>query len=316
MKSKHNNYSNQTNQKPLSQRRLKTKPTLTLLAILLIGNILWFISWILPDEKQQDGGDEVVATIDKKKITRQDWMAAMETRYGKETLQILVNEAVMEKAAQEYDIKVSDEEIDLEIALIRSAQDKTDSTIQELTDEELQQKVRAQLILEKVLTKDVVTDAEQVADYYEDNQSLYNIPTTYRTSIIIVESEKDAKSVKKELEEGSDFSVLARERSLDTTSASLGGDIGFITKSQKNIDTSIPQAVQNLNADDISEPFVMKDGRYGIVYVKEVNDGKSFTYEEVKEHIERVLSLEQLPTSVRPEAFWKEFNASWFYGES
>lgn len=116
MKSKHNNYSNQTNPKPLSQRRLKTKPTLTLLAILLMGNILWFISWILPDEKQQDGGDEVVATIDKKKITRQDWMAAMETRYGKETLQTLVNEAVMEKAAQEYDIKVSDEEIDLEIA--------------------------------------------------------------------------------------------------------------------------------------------------------------------------------------------------------
>lgn len=80
---------------------------------------------------------------------------------------------------------------------MRSAQDKTDSTIQELTDEELQQKVRAQLILEKVLTKDVVTDSEQVADYYEDNQSLYNIPTTYRTSIIIVESEKDMKSVKK-----------------------------------------------------------------------------------------------------------------------
>ena len=317
MKSKHSNYANQAvSQTPSTQRRLKTKPTLTLLAILFIGNILWFILWIWPDGKQQDGGDEIVATIDESKITRQDWMAAMESRYGKETLQTLVNEAVMEKAAKEYDIKVSDEEIDLEIALMRSAQDKTDTTIQELTDEQLHQKVRAQLILEKVLTKDVVTDEEQVADYYEDNQSLYNIPTTYRTSIIIVESEKDATSVQKELEEGSDFSVLARERSLDTTSASLGGDIGFITKSQKNIDTSIPQAVQDLSTGDISEPFVMNDGRYGIVYVNEVNDGKSFTYEEVKGHVERVLSLEQLPTSVTPEAFWKEFNATWFYGES
>jgi len=317
MKSRNNNYTNQTpNQKPLSQRRLKTKPTLTLLVILLIGNILWFISWMIPDAKQQDGEDEIVATIDEKEITRQDWMAAMESRYGKETLQTLVNEAVMEKAAKEYDIEVSDEEIDLEIALMRSAQDKTDTTIQELNDEELRQKVRAQLILEKVLTKDVVIDAQQIADYYEDNQSLYNIPTTYRTSIIIVESEKDAKSVKKELKEGSDFTVLARERSLDATSASLGGDIGFITKSQKNIDTSIPKAVLNLKADDISDPFVMNDGRYGIVYVKEVNKGKSFTYEEVKGQIERVLSLEQLPTSITPEAFWKEFNATWFYGES
>lgn len=317
MKSKHNNYSHKTsNQTPLTQRRLKTKPTLTLLAILFAGNILWFILWIWPDGKEQIGGDEIVATVDKKKITRQDWMAAMESRYGKETLQTLVNEAVMEKAAKEYDIKVTEDEIDLEIALMRSAQDTTDSTIQELTDEELRQKVRAQLILEKVLTKDVITDVEEIANYYEDNQSLYNIPTTYRTSIIIVESEKEAESVKSELEEGSDFSVLARERSLDTTSASLGGDIGFITASQNNIDTSIPEAVQKVSAGDVSEPFVMNDGRYGIIYVKEVNDGKSFTYEEVKGHIKRVLSLEQLPTSITPEAFWKEFNATWFYGES
>ncbi|MDN4495362.1 peptidyl-prolyl cis-trans isomerase [Ureibacillus aquaedulcis] len=317
MKSNHNNYSNQTsNQTPLSQRRLKTKPTLTVLALLFAGNILWFIVWLWPDGEQQIGGDEIVATIDQKKITRQDWMAAMESRYGKETLQTLVNEAVMENAAKEYDIKVTDKEVDLEIALMRSAQDKTDTTIQELTDEELRQKVRAQLILEKVLTKDVVTDAEQIANYYEENQSLYNIPTTYRTSIIIVESKKDAESVKSELEDGSDFSVLARERSLDTTSASLGGDIGFITESQSNIDTSIPQAVQDVSVGDISEPFVMNDGRYGIVYVKEVNDGKSFTYEEVKGHIERVLALEQLPTTITPEAFWKEFDATWFYGES
>ena len=313
MKSKNNNYTNQTS---VSQRRLKTKPTLTLLAILLAGNILWFILWVWPDGNEQGGGDEIVATIDKKKITRQDWMAAMESRYGKGTLQTLVNEAVMEKAAKEYGIKVSNEEIDLEIALLRSAQDTTDTIIQELTDEELRQKIRAQLILEKVLTKDVVTDEKEVKANFEENQSLYNIPTTYRTSIIIVESEKDAKSVKSELEEGSDFSVLARERSLDTTSASLGGDIGFITTAQTNIDTSIPKAVQNLSDGDISEPFVMNDGRYGIVYVKEVKYGKSFTYEEVKGHIERTLSLEQLPTTVTPEAFWKEFNAKWFYGES
>ncbi|MFP7201594.1 peptidyl-prolyl cis-trans isomerase [Lysinibacillus halotolerans] len=316
MKSNNNNVNKPTNQIPLSQRRLKTKPVLTLLAILFIGNIIWFILWLWPDGNNENGGDEVVATIDGEKITRQQWMAAMESRYGKETLQTLVNGAVMEKAAKEYDIKVTDEEIDLEIALMRSAQDKTDTTIQELTDKELRQEVRAQLILEKVLTKDVVIDEQQIEEYYKENQSLYNIPTTYRTSIIVVESEEDAKSVQKELEEGSDFSVLARERSLDTTSASLGGDIGFITTTQTNIDKSIQEAVEKLDSDETSEPFVMNDGRYGIVHVKEVNDGKSFAYEEVKGQIERVLALEQLPSTITPEAFWKEFDATWFYGEA
>lgn len=317
MKSKRNSYADHTSNKtPLSQRRLKTKPILTLIAILFAGNILWFILWLWPNGNQENGGDETVAAVDGEEITRQQWMAAMETRYGKETLQTLVNEAVMEKAAKEYEIKVSDEEIELEIALMRSAQDTTDTAIQQLTDEQLRQKVRAQLILEKVLTKDVITDQEEIAKYYDENQSLYNIPTTYRTSIIIVESQEDAKSVQEELKDGSDFSVLARERSLDTTSASLGGDIGFITTSQSNIDKSIQDAVKQLKANDISEPFVMNDGRYGIVYVSEVNEGKSFTYKDVKEHIKRVLAMEQLPASITPEAFWKEFNATWFYGES
>lgn len=317
MKSKRNNFTSQTtNKTPLSQRRLKTKPVLTLLAILFLGNIFWFILWLWPNGGQQAGGDETVATVDGEEITRQQWMAAMETRYGKETLQTLVNEAVMERAAKEYDIKVSDEEIDLEIALMRSAQDTTDTAIQQLTDEQLRKKVRAQLILEKVLTKDIITDAEEIAKYYEENQSLYNIPTTYRTSIIIVESQEDANSVKEEIKNGSDFSVLARERSLDTTSASLGGDIGFITTTQSNIDGSIQDAVEQLKANETSEPFVMSDGRYGIVHVSEINEGKSFTYEDIKEHIKRVLAMEQLPTTITPEAFWKEFNATWFYGES
>ena len=43
--------------------------------------------------------------------------------------------------------------------------------------------------------------------------------------------------------------------------------------------------------------------------------GQSFKLKEVKDHIKRELALEQLPESVSPEAFWKEFDAKWFYGE-
>ena len=47
-------------------------------------------------------------------------MTAMEKEVGRETLLDLVNEKVMEVAAEQYEIDVSDKEIDLEIALIRS----------------------------------------------------------------------------------------------------------------------------------------------------------------------------------------------------
>ncbi len=314
MKSNRNFHTAPQPKTPITQRRLKTKPVLILLAILLAGNLFWFVLWLIPS-KDTTGSDEVVATVDGEKITRQQWLSAMESRYGKETLQNLVNEAVMEKAASQYKIKVTDEEIDLELALLRSAQDINDTTMQNLSDKELRQKIRAQLILEKVLAKDVVVKDEAIESYYKENQSLYNIPTAYRTKIIVTASEKDAENTLKEIKNGSDFSTLARERSLHSASASLGGDIGFVTTDQSNIDAAISKAVQNVKVQEVSDPFVLSDGRYGIIYVDEVLEGQSFTYEDVKGHIERELAMEQIPSNVAPENFWRDFNVTWFYGQ-
>lgn len=317
MKSIHKDMNNQTQPKQtkvsLTQRRLKTKPALMLMGILLLGNVFWFMLWIWPSEGDQSG-DEIAAKVDGDEITRQQWLAEMESRYGKETLQGLVNEKVMEKAANKYDIKVTDAEIDLEIALMHSAQDITET--ENLTDEQLRQKVRAQLILEKVLSKDVIIEKEQTSTYYEENKSLYNIPTSYRTSIIVVASKADAKDVEKELESGSEFSVLARERSLDTASASLGGDIGFITADQESIDRAIRKEIVDLKTNEISSPIALSNGRYALVQLVEVVEGKSFSYKEVEEQIARELAMEQLPATIAPEVFWSEFDVTWFYGES
>ncbi|WP_431028618.1 peptidyl-prolyl cis-trans isomerase [Lysinibacillus sp. LZ02] len=316
MKSMHNNNKSvpptPTNVR-LTQRRLKTKPALTVMGILLLGNIFWFMLWIWPSGSDNQGDEEIVATIAGEEITRQQWLAEIESRYGKETLQDLVNEAVMEKAAEKYDIKVTEDEIDLEMALMRSAQGTNDT--ENLTEEQLRQKVRAQLILEKVLAKDIIIEEEQTSTYYEENKSLYNIPTSYRTSMIVVASKADAQSVEKELASGSDFSVLARERSLDAASASLGGNIGFITEEQDTVDAAIRQTVAKLKKDETSNPIKLNDGRYALVQLLETIEGQSFAFEEVKEQIAREMAMEQLSATITPEAFWADFDATWFYGE-
>ena len=296
-----------------AQRRLKTKPVLIVLGLLLLGNILWFIAWLIPNGAT--GGTEVVASVNGEKITREDWMVAMEEQYGKDTLLELVNAKVMETAAEKYEIDVSDKEIELELALIRSAQDSTVTSVQSLNKEMQRQKMRAQLILDKVLTKDVIIEDEQIKQFYDDNQSLYNIPTTYRTSLMVLQSEADAQDAVKELENGSSFDVLARERSVDISSASLGGDIGFISEGQENVDSSVIKAASNLEIDQWSDPVSLTDGRYGVVYVQDIAKGEAFSFEDVKDHIKREIALEQLSQSVTPEAFWKEFDTEWFYGE-
>lgn len=314
MKSKQKINSGQVSQTPLSKRRLKTKPVLTLLGILFVGNVFWFVLWLISVLGGASDNDTIVASVDGENISRQQWIAEMEQRYGKETLQRMVNLKVMEKAAKEFGIKVTDEEIDLEMSLMISSGEK-DSTLQLLGASELREQIKSQLILEKVLSKDIVIEEEQLETYYKENESLYNIPTTYRAKLIVVETKDEAESVIKELKNGSDFSVLARERSTDQVSASLGGDIGFITLNQSNIDSAILSTLEKTNEGEISELFLLKDGRYGILQVNEIYEGKSFPYQDVKGHIKRVLAMEQLPASITPELFWQEFNAEWFYGE-
>lgn len=52
------------------------------MGILLLGNLFWFILWVWPSDKDQSG-EEIVASIDGDKITRQEWLSEMESRYGK-----------------------------------------------------------------------------------------------------------------------------------------------------------------------------------------------------------------------------------------
>lgn len=292
------------------KRRLKTKPLLVLIGILLACNILWFIGWLIPDKSKQP--EEEVATVSGEPITRAQWMTAMEKEVGREVLLDLVNNKVMETAAEKYGIKVTDEEIELELALITSVDGRSHSG---LDIEQTRQKIRSNLILEKVLSNDVVIEDAAVKSFYDKNESLYNILTAYRTSVIIVPTKEEAEQAVDELSKGSSFDALAKELSTDLASASLGGDIGYINAETEIVDPAIYKAASKQKEGKVGDVAALKDGTYAIILVNEVVEGRAFSFDEVKEHIRRELAIEQLPQSVSPEAFWKEFDAKWFYGK-
>ena len=100
----------------------------------------------------------------------------------------------------------------LELALIRSVDGHSYS---DLDEESARQKIRSNLILEKVLTKDVVIKDEAIEANYEENTSLYNIATAYRTAVIVLPSKDEAERSLGELVAGSSFDVLAKESSVD-----------------------------------------------------------------------------------------------------
>ena len=95
----------------------------------MLGNVLWFIAWLIPNDQTANTTEEV-ASVDGEAITKEHGWLKWSRCMGKKYLLEMVNAQVMEAAAKKYDIKVSDQEIDLELALIRSTQDGSDTSFQ------------------------------------------------------------------------------------------------------------------------------------------------------------------------------------------
>lgn len=67
----------------------------------------------------------------------------------------------------------------------------------------------------------------ELRSLYAENQDRYQETERRRARHILVDTEAEAKEIFTRLQGGADFAVLARERSKDTGSAEMGGDLGL-----------------------------------------------------------------------------------------
>jgi foldase protein PrsA len=258
--------------------------------------------------------EEVVATVGDKNITRQEWLHQLEKLYGKETLRDVINREVIYQLAEKYSIKADEKIVEQEMTMIKAMYNSVDhETI--MDEEEWKKQIEYNLLLEEMLTRDVTIPNEEIEAFFKENESLYQIPTTYHLSHITVKSKEEADQVIKELENGSDFAVLAMEKSTDEFSSNQGGDLGFISKESGYIPKEYEAVVNSLEPSSWEGPVKVED-EYAIVYLHEVIEGKEYSFDDVKEHIRRQLALGQIEGKVTAEQFWNEVNVEWFFDKA
>jgi len=151
------------------------------------------------------------------------------TEEGKEALKALrqqvldqlIDQVLIVQAAQRMGITVTDEELEASIEAIKKDLGSEEAFQQSLaannlTEEQFRALQRQQLISRKLIdtiTADVPEEAEQVHARH-----------------ILVDSREKAEEILKQLEQGADFSELAKKYSLDETSRENGGDLGFFPR--------------------------------------------------------------------------------------
>lgn len=287
----------------MEKKRLRL--AVLILAVLNVLTIVFFLS--RPDWKSSR---ETVATVGNEKITRQEWLNELEIKYGEETLRNLVDKKVITTLAKEHDISISDEDLNQELNMYKSIYGMQGDY---LSGEEWEERVRLSLLLEELLTKDAKVDEEDLLSYYQENTELFDLPSSYHLSQIVVKTHDDAEQTIQELEEGSSFVTLAKERSLDEFSANNGGDLGFISEDDDAM-ASVIEVAKEMSPGTWSEPVQMDSG-YAILYLHEKIEEKRYSFEEVKNQVRRQIAIEQMDIPVSAMPLWDEVEVSWFYGE-
>jgi len=132
-------------------------------------------------------------------------------------LEMMINQVLIEQAAQGAGVTVTDEDLD---ATIQSLREETGEeafqqwlTDQGMSEEEFRVRLRRDMI------------ATQMA-----NRAVEAVPTHgehIHARHILVNSEEEARQILAQLEAGGDFVSLARTYSQDTSTRDTGGDLGF-----------------------------------------------------------------------------------------
>jgi len=122
-------------------------------------------------------------------------------------------------------------------------------------------------------------DNETLQKLYIENEELYTNPEQRRAQHILLEEESNANAILKQINQGADFSELARIHSKDITTNEEGGDLGFFER-----ELMVPEfdaAVFDMNVGDISD-VVKTDYGYHIIKLNEIQPSTLQSFEEVE----------------------------------
>ena len=241
---------------------------------------------------------EIVATVGDSKITKEELYDKLVEQGGSNILSQMIDAEIINQEAKKEKIQVTDEEIDAEMENYMAqygGEEMFESVLQQsgLTKDDLKGDIIQYVQIEKLVDSRISVTDEEINEYFEENKEKLGQEEQVKASHILVEDEKTAKDLKKQLDDGADFAELAKEHSTDPGSAENGGELGFFGKGK--MVKEFEDVAFAAKVDEISEPVKSEKG-YHIIKVEEKKEAKEATLEEKKEEIKDTLYRNKVQT--------------------
>lgn len=212
------------------------------------------------------------------------------TQYGADGVNSLLAQKIVEKEISKNDIKVTDKEIEEELAEYQEyygGEEAFNSVLESsgVNLADVKEDIKRNVATNKLLEDRIEITEEEMKTYFEENKAQYAQTEQVQASHILVEDEATAKEVKEKLDAGGDFAELAKEYSTDSSSES-GGDLGYFGKGE--MVAEFEEAAFSMEIGEISAPVKSEFG-YHIIKVVDKKEAKDAVYEDVKDEIKSTL---------------------------
>lgn len=212
--------------RPEAERRSRPYMKAIVIGILVVftlGTILIYFT----SERQ-----DVVAVVNGQKILKKRVVDELTQRHGRDLLDELIEDMLVEQQAKKVGVTVEAERVDSELGRIQS-QFGSDQEFQMvlaqygMTEDDLRRKLRFDLLLEAIVIKEYELDVtdEEAREFYEDSLYMFQTGEYANARHILVDTEEAALDIIEALNEGADFGELAAEHSIDPASAEEGGSV-------------------------------------------------------------------------------------------
>jgi len=209
----------------------------------------------------------------------------------------LVNTKLVEQAAEEKGIKVSDADIQKQVDTLRAnfkdeAQFEAALKSAGMTVDSLKASIRQQLVTNKLMEQlaadEKITDKD-IQDYYDNNKSQFAQKAQKRASHVLFKADDKATAAKvlKQIKDGDmTLSAAAKKYSVDKVTAEKGGDLGW-----PNGTSYVPEFQSALDKLSKGQMSALVQSTYGwhVITVTDTRPAKQQSLAEVKAQIEQII---------------------------
>ena len=272
---------------------MRDKTLSRFLGFAFLGTLMSPQAWAQPDRE--------IVLVNGTPIRQSEVLTRLWRRYGPDMLDEMIDELLLRQAAGAQKIKADPAEVDKRLSRLRaqfgdpkifeSQLQQSGTSVQKLREDIADQLAREQLIIkERHLS---VKDAE-IKKAFEAHRAELGTAPSIHLRHILVKTEAEAKELMDKIKAGSDFTQMAREKSLAPTGKLNGGDYGFVSKGM-------------LPADIEAIAFTMKPKEmrvvpspkgFHILQALETKGPVPAEFNKVKDNLREMLLEEKLKTSL------------------